>query len=313
MNVLFVGGGRRTSLAKRFKQKECKVFAYELDCNAPILSEATIIPGLCWRDCVEDLASCIREYNIDIVIPLQDKAVEVLANMKWYHGLYFKPDIASKIVVSKIETAAACLNKKAFEEVMKRHMPECYPSLYSNNTTVEDSTPVVVKPKEGYGSRGIKKCCFADARDSNDGNVVIQREIFGSEYTVDAYFNRCGQMVGAVPRLRQYVAGGEIVDGVTCNDKGLINLTAEIGKYLEFRGPICVQFIKQNDLHPYIIEANARFGGGCILSLEAGFDMVQFLICEYCNNEAVFPVSSWKIGVQMRRVFNEVFIDADCY
>ncbi len=45
MNVMFVGGGRRVSLAKRFIAAGFSIFAYETDKNCPISEVATIIEG----------------------------------------------------------------------------------------------------------------------------------------------------------------------------------------------------------------------------------------------------------------------------
>jgi len=81
MNILFLGGGRRVLLAKRFIERGHSIFSYELDKNVPISSVAEVIEGLPWQhdDILWDIMSKIETHEIDLVIPLMDAGVRVCA------------------------------------------------------------------------------------------------------------------------------------------------------------------------------------------------------------------------------------------
>ena len=85
LNVLFLGGAKRVSLAEhlidtaRRKGLDVEVYSYELDEFVPIASVGTVILGLRWKDenIIPDLLSVIREKDIHIVLPFVDPAVEI--------------------------------------------------------------------------------------------------------------------------------------------------------------------------------------------------------------------------------------------
>lgn len=58
------------------------------------------------------------------------------------------------------------------------------------------------------------------------------------------------------------------------------------------------------------MEINARSGGGVILSLEAGFNMIDLLKREYVDGETIEPRDyDWKTGFGMVRYFSEHFYE----
>jgi len=131
-----------------------------------------------------------------------------------------------------------------------------------------------------------------------------------TEYTVDAYFNKQGKMVDAVPRIRTRVAGGEVIESTTVIKPKLNQFTREVGEELGLIGPICAQYIVDNENRVYIIEINARFGGGTVLSMEAGLPIIPLLHYEYDAGKTVnYRVGSWKNGLTMKRVLKDFFFD----
>src|SRR5208337_1181645 len=139
-NVLFVGGGRRISLAERFIKHNCKIFSYETNINSPISTIGTIIPGLKWNDpeILEHLNFSCKQNNIDLVIPLQDEAISICCQ------------INSAKVPGSLNASQICYDKKKFEEYFI-NVHE-YPYFDID----EDIGKIIVKPIFGFGSGGIK-------------------------------------------------------------------------------------------------------------------------------------------------------------
>jgi len=297
MNILFVGGGRRVSLAERFQSAGINVFAYELDKNVPIGQVAHVIKGKKWTDeyLKYHLVDVMEENNIDFCLPLQDEAIKYLS--------IFRTDIPS--IVSGYSAAQICFDKLEFKKWMGKNFPEIYPEA--------NFYPCIIKPRFGFGSKDIKVAhSYQDIRENytkyTSKDFIWQSYKRGTEYTVDVYFNLNGEMVGAVPRIRQRVGDGEVIDSLTEKNYKLQDIVRQVGTSLELKGPCCMQFIVKDD-KVYLFEINARFGGGSILSLEAGFDMVDMIKREYFNR-AVVSVGDypWDV-VQMRRVYREFFFN----
>ncbi|MCK9567648.1 ATP-grasp domain-containing protein [Candidatus Pacearchaeota archaeon] len=298
INVLFVGGGRRVSLAKRFLAKGCRLFSYEVDANCPISEVATIIKGFHWKypRLQSHLEDMCEKHDIKLVIPLQDEAIPLCCDLT-------VPCPAS------LEAAHICFDKREFESFLSKYSEYPIPHPMYNGR-------IIAKPRFGFNSRGISIIdCFDDYNGDRD-NIVFQRYIEGIEYSVDCYFNRDSELVGYVPRQRVVVQGGEVIQSTTMNRNN--PLYEKFGEFIAraFRsiravGPYCIQFI-ENDGNIYVIEANARFGGGVILSLEAGFDIIQLILADYVWGFEIATRSPiWKEDFSMTRYFSEHFYDND--
>jgi len=297
MRVMFVGGGRRVSLAKRFITAGFEVFSYETEKKCPVSSVATVVEGKKWTDpsVEQHILDTFYSYGIDVAIPLQDHATVVLSRI-------------AQLTNAKIPTATEtinnmCLNKRVFEQQLKDY--DFYPSITNS------CKKVIIKPKFGFASKGIKVVERSDLADVGD-DFVVQRFIdSGYEISVDAYFNKNSKMIDAIPRRRLEIQGGEVSRSITLdrNAFGVLETTKLVGEKFGLVGPACVQYIV-DDNKAFIMEINARFGGGVILSLEAGFDIVDLIKKEYVDNVECLPMNyGWKENFGMVRYFQEYFYE----
>jgi len=292
--ILMVGGGRRVGLASRFITAGYDVLAYEYDTKCPLsqVPYCKVIQGKKWDDITiaNDLLELIHDHDIRMIIPLMDEAVHIVSLLD-----------VPQAVCSSTHASLTCLDKKKFEEFMLLEFPELYP-------IGEDSDTYMIKPRFGFGSRGIREVHGNSYCDPYA--EILQRYIEGTEYTVDAYFNKQGKMVDAVPRIRTRVAGGEVIESTTVIKPKLNQFTREVGEELGLIGPICAQYIVDNENRVYIIEINARFGGGTVLSMEAGLPIIPLLHYEYDAGKTVnYRVGSWKNGLTMKRVLKDFFFE----
>lgn len=284
MNILFVGGGRRVVLAKLFIERGWRVLAYEMSPNVPVAHVAPIIQGLQWDDkrIVTHLALVCNEERIDLILPLMDAAISVCAKL---------PNVA---VAS--EENAICPDKKTFEEAVLKIAPEVYPKAVRG-------FPAVRKPRYGFGSKGILHGVMPELYGPSN-EYVMQQEIIGKEYTVDAYFDRHKHYVDSVPRLRRIVADGEVKSSVTVELPVLQHWAKVIGEGIGLIGPVNMQFIIQNG-KPWVTECNARFGGGWPLSIYAGLDAIRLLMRDWCHEAYNYIPNKWTRNLATERYFEE--------
>ena len=294
MNVLLVGAGRRVSLAEEFVKNGFSVFAYELGFTVPISSVSTVVKGLKFNDqhLHVDMKYTITNYKIDLVVPLQDDAV-------------YKCSLITncKVACSSAKASEICLDKVKFEKWCLANFPQFYPKSTG-------SYPKIYKPKFGFGSRGIvvARNKSEDPKLSPD-EYVIQKFIDGKEYSVDGYFDLNSKMIDCVPRERIRVANGEVISSRTVEFKELQKMTKLIGQRMKLKGPTCFQFIVGQDGKPFIMEINARFGGGAVLSMHAGLPLIAMIKKDHFNYDYDYKVGSWKRNVLMERANREFYYE----
>lgn len=292
-NVLFLGGGKRVSLLERFEQAalkegiQLKFFCYELEKEVHLGNRATVIKGKPFKDMsVADLDMVCVENDIDLVVPLMDAAVPLCS-------LYKEHNPKAWMSVPEYETAWACYDKLAFVEWIKENnLSHLYPW--------PEKYPWFAKSRYGYGSRD--QCVVKTKRqvEKLEGEYVFQQLLNGPEYTVDCYVNQRGTMISAVPRRRLLVVRGEVENSVTVDNSWLQLRCEYVLSGRGFAGPVTVQFMGNK-----LIEINARFGGGVILSIEAGADYPQLMLREMLGRPLFRP--TYEPNVLMLRSYRETY------
>lgn len=267
--VLFVYGGRRVELANEFIRHHCVVTGYEASERVPLASIAEVGVGLPWDhpEFADDVAGTAEEIGADLIVPLGCGAAAVLAGA----------DVPCPVVAHPPGTAKVCHDKLAFAEAMKA-LPDLYPFP-------RQGKPCVKKPRLGFGGNGVVYETEYDPVFADKASVY-QARLRGPEYSVDAYFNRDGSLAAATVRERLRVAGGEVIESVTVEKPELAQALARVGNILPFHGPVCAQFMCGPD-GPQVLEVNARFGGGCTLSVAAGMDLVGATLADFVRGESV--------------------------
>lgn len=302
-NILFLGGGRRVELAKRFFDRGYKLFSYELNKKQPIGRYARIKEGLTWDnpDVEKDIISFCNLMQIDLIIPLQDAVIPIAA--------FISPTSCSaNVLAPSRDTATICYDKLLFANFMQMYHPNYYPSI------VDSHHEVIIKPRYGNSSKGIE--IFDDVESITyptltSSNNVGQKFIKGKEYSVDAYFSFRSGYVDSVPRERIRVAGGEVITSKTVENARLQELTSMIGTSLGIYGPANFQYIIEKDtFRIYLLEINCRFGGGSTLSMEAGLNIVDLIENDFFDGKNEYTPDKWKRNLLMERSYRDHYYES---
>lgn len=283
--VLFVGGGRRVSLAVEFTKRDARVYGYELDASCPLSEVATeIVEGGDFDDpdTLDDIVAVVKRLKITHVVPLMDEAAVLVGGLEATVG-------------SPCDVAETCRDKRKFADWMMWHHAELYPSPSILRY------PRIAKPRYGHSSRGLVMLHRPFSSIERNPNYVVQDYVDADEVSVDVWVMRDGSPGGAVARRRDRVEGGEaVVSTVLPQAEALLYVldASAVCCDLGIRGPANVQFRGGK-----VIEVNARFGGGCVLSIAAGFDMVGLALGLKVGGPP-WPV---RHGLTMRRYFAESY------
>lgn len=140
--------------------------------------------------------------------------------------------------------------------------------------------PVIVKPRRGAGSRGVRVIATAAELDAvhDDEDLLVQELLPGEEFSVDVFADLDGHVVAAVPRSRLRVDSGVAVAGVTVQDERLVAAATAIAEAIGLTTVANVQLKLTADGTPGLLEVNPRFPGAMPLTIAAGVDMPSLVL-----------------------------------
>src|ERR1700722_159654 len=148
INILFLGGSKRVSVAESFinsgtrNEKNVKIFSYELDTNEPIGQIGTIILGLKWSNALifEHLENIIVKYNISIVVPFVDIATIICSELQ-----------------KKLKNIFFCISDENMNKIMmdKRLADKWFIENKFRVPASNNKPPLVAKPNKGSGGKGM--------------------------------------------------------------------------------------------------------------------------------------------------------------
>jgi carbamoyl-phosphate synthase large subunit len=308
MRILLSSVGRRGYLVKYFKQAigaDGEVWGAD---SSPYVSafqycdKSVLLPPV--TDCfyVEQLIKLCRDSHIDMVVPLIDPELEVLAaHIDKFH------DNAIMAVVSPKSTIDFAYDK--YETYL--HAKKSDIAVPETVTTIDEAIklvatggfawPLMVKPRKGSASSSITYC-----RDENElrfafhncPGPMIQQFAPGEEYGFDLFCDRDFKPISVFCKRKIAMRAGETDKAVSVNDKKLIDLGVKIARAFPFLGPADVD-VKMLKGTPVLLEINPRFGGGYPCTHLSGGDFPAKLVA-ICKGEKLTPdIGDYKAGVYM--------------
>jgi carbamoyl-phosphate synthase large subunit len=216
---------------------------------------------------------CVAE-NVGLIIPSTDYEV--------YYLSVHRHLLPCPVAVSDSEVTKFCLDKYlnylAFELFDIPFAKSILPSAYKNQ--LKD---VVVKPREGRGSRNIH-IKPADTAVFDD-SYVVQEYLEGPEITTTFYVTRSGDLLGFITFTRELELGNTAKAEVTFNyDIELEKIIKMMITRYSFRGSCNLQSrVTKNGIVPF--EINCRVSGTNSIRSQFGFADVAYLVQEYLLEE----------------------------
>lgn len=138
--------------------------------------------------------------------------------------------------------------------------------------------------------------------------LLVMEYLPGEEYSVDVLTDN-GRFISAIPRSRDHVKMGISFVGTAVYDPLIIDYSKRIVEGLCLNGNIGLQFKRDNDGIPKIIESNPRVQGTIVLCLAAGENMVYEAVKIALGEQVEQPSIKW--GTRMIRYWEEIFLDAN--
>lgn len=304
MNILLTSVGRRAYMVKYFKDAlgtGGHIHAGNSDdlTVAFQYADKSVITPLIYDDgYIPFLLDYCAANRIDAIISLFDIDLLVLAKNKDRFAR-----IGTRVVVSGVGLIEICNDKwKTYLYLRERgfRVPATYPNLTKTLQAIESgelSYPVVVKPRFGTGSiamsvaedemallyyysrntRAVNNTYLKYESAAVDDKILFQQYLDGREYGADIINDLNGQVRSVIAKEKLVMRAGETDIAQIVEDPVITAELTRLGQHTRHIGNMdCDLFMV--DGQPYILEMNARFGGGYPFSHMAGCDLPRALI-----------------------------------
>lgn len=248
------------------------------------------------------IMSLIRKWKIDIVVP---GAEEELAP---FHKIKSEIDQLIVVMPGNLKFIKLCLDKGKLMEVLSKFKIS-NPLPYRSKK--EMSYPAIAKPNNGRGSREVHVIHnskelngYLDLYNRKFSQVLFQRYIAGTEYTVSVIVNNLNKIIGIVPK--KIIQKRGITRAAVSENNPMINKICEkIVKELQPGGPFNVQ-LKVFKNQAYIFEINPRLSTTSVLTDQAFGNEVD-LFTKYYNQPEIKNSPTFKKNVYLYRYEENYF------
>ena len=223
VTVLISSAGRRVELIRCFREDAARlgmsvrVIATDVD---PTWSSACgaadvwfEVPRSTDRGFVDRMVELCEQNAVSIVVPTIDTELAVLSESVDRFG-----GVPTVVAVSTPGVVALARDKAATAAFLSSiGVPTPRTALASEAAGQSWSGPVIVKPRGGSSSIGIKRLRSIGELTEEDATSanVVQELLAGEEYTVNVYFGPDGALRAAVPHWRRETRAGEVSKGQT--------------------------------------------------------------------------------------------------
>jgi carbamoyl-phosphate synthase large subunit len=279
--VLVTGAGGPAGIAvirSLLRRADVEVYAGDMDGWAsglylvPANRRRILQPGLS-PNFVDEIKLLCAHDALDVVISTVDVELPPLAARRAELGAVLAaPSLATlDVTLDKWELAQRC--SRLLRVPVTRLLNE-------DGIRLNWTFPVIVKPRRGAGSRGVRLVADRAALEALgvDEALIIQEHLPGDEFSVDVLADLAGNVVAAVPRTRTRVDSGVSIAGRTVHDDGLESTAAAVAKAIGLTGVANIQLRRDTEGVPALLEVNPRFPGALPLTIAAGVDIPSLVL-----------------------------------
>lgn len=311
MNVLLTSVGRRNYMVQYFKQiigNDGKVVATNSSQYAAGMAgaDAAFVSPLIYQDeYIPFLLELCRKESITLLVSLFDIDLPILsAHKKEFENLGVTVAVSDETVLD------ICNDKWQMCRFLREQqlpVPETFLDMTAETgwkALLSGGKSLLIKPRWGMGSldiyeadteeearvfyskaaRNLEKSYLRfEAEKDPSHAILIQEKLEGAEYGMDVINDLNGQYQTTIVRRKIAMRSGETDIAEIVDAPQLQQLGEQISRALGHVGCLDMDVIV-NDKGNYIIDMNARFGGGYPFSHIAGADIPKALLC-WCRGE----------------------------
>lgn len=222
---------------------------------------------------VPALVARMAFHSIGVYVPIVDPELLVAATA--FEAQAFPDSVQTTVPPS--ETVATCNDKLLTVQVLRAagiSTPRTW--LPSEPILAEAAANVIIKPRQGFGSRNVSTVAVAefDPGRFTDDDFVVQEQCRPPEVTIDVFRSRSSGVERALCRERIEVKAGVCTKARIFEDPDLASLALAVGQILRLFGAYCIQVMTTPDGVWGVTDVNPRPGSGTRMCSAVGYDFL---------------------------------------
>jgi len=277
-----------------------------------------LLPSATSTDYIERILKIARDEDMDAIYIGSDEELLIIANSK----KRIESESKVKVLSSPIDVLTTARDKwKTFLFLKENNLPVAESALPADDEKFvkEFGYPIVVKPREGYGSlyfylvRCKSEMQQAISNIQKAGWHALLQEYLNennAEYTSGVTIDRFGKYVMSSVSIQKILKNGQTYKAFIDDYKEVRRSSEEVALKLGARGAINIQ-AKLIENKPKIFEINPRFSATCPMRSVAGINEPDIVFRNSVLGEEI-KVRSYSRLVCMR-YWNEVYTDFPTY
>jgi carbamoyl-phosphate synthase large subunit len=278
--------------------------------------DGILVPPAISADYIDCLIKLCRQREVRAIFVGSDDELLTIARAQ----TQIERESAAKALVGPINLVSKARDKwKTFEFSKINNLPYAASALPSGREEFarEFGFPLVVKPREGYGSvhfniaKNKEEMDFSiQAIEKAGYHAVIQEFLAGEEFTTGITVDTSGKNIMSSISIKRIIKHGQTYRALV-DDFALIRESAEkFASKLGVKGAINIQAKLQGD-KPVIFEVNPRFSASCPIRAVAGVNEPDIVFRNTILKEEI-NIKTYRKMFCMR-YWNEVYIPMSTY
>ena len=333
MNILITSVGRRSYLVNYFRvalSGRGKVHVANSSDISPaflVADKSVVTPLIYDEKYIPFLLDYCKENEIDAIISVFDIDLPILAQNKDK----FK-EIGVNVIVSDKDVVDVCNDKWKTYQFLTQHkikVPQTYINLNDAIVAIKNEEvryPLIIKPRWGMGSiavyeadnkeelevfyektkRNILKTYLKyESQENLEESVIIQEKIIGQEFGLDVINDLDGKYITTIVKKKCAMRSGETDCAITVDNELAKKLGEKLSEIMHHIANLDVD-IFDVDGQLFVLEMNARFGGGYPFSHMAGVDLPSAIANWLDNKKVTKELFTEEIGIKCQKDINMV-------